>query len=171
MFFLEACPLPLVLFFDDDSPDNLSLPPFSIFFFFFSYCLVFSAIATATFWVINFPMISASIDISLSSSTAVSSAVLVTFWTFSSFDILSSNLLKWYCFMNSPQPEKNMTYRVILSFMYSAASIKASGWGGGSLTAGLTATAIVVLSIDAATASLSLKRRLALSLKVSEGAG
>ena len=35
LFFLEARPQTLVPFFDDDSPDTLSFPPFSIFLSFF----------------------------------------------------------------------------------------------------------------------------------------
>ena len=35
LFFLEARPPPLLPFFEDDSPDTLSLPPFSIFLIFF----------------------------------------------------------------------------------------------------------------------------------------
>ena len=40
-FFLEARPPPLVPLFVDDSPSTLSLPPFSSFLIFFSYCFVF----------------------------------------------------------------------------------------------------------------------------------
>ena len=54
--------------------------------------------------------------------------------------------------------------------MYSIASIQASGWGGCYLVAGRAAMAIVVLSFDAVAAALLLKRRLARSSKVSEGA-
>ena len=42
---------------------------------------------------------------------------------------MSSNSLNWYFCMNSLLPETKMNSRVILSFIYSAASIKASGWG------------------------------------------
>ena len=119
----------------------------------------------------NFPMILASIDIYPSNSTSVSSTVLVTFWPFSSFDILSSNSFNWYCCMNSPHPETKITYRFVLSFIYSDASIKVSGWGGRSLTDGLTSTCVVVLSIDAVVASLSLKSLWSRSPKVSERAG
>ena len=73
--------------------------------------------------------------------------------------------------MNFPQPETNMTHIVVFGFMYRAASIKASGWGGSSLVEDLVATAMAVLLFDAATASLSLKRRLARSPKVSMEAG
>ena len=73
--------------------------------------------------------------------------------------------------MNSPQPETNMTSRVVFSFMYRAASIKASGYGSRSLYAGLAATTMAVLLVDAAAASLLLKRRLARSPKVSMGSG
>ena len=73
--------------------------------------------------------------------------------------------------MNSLQLETKMTSRVLFSFMYRAESIKASGWGGSSLVAGLVATAMVVLSFDTAAASLLLKRRLARSPNFSIGAG
>ena len=96
---------------------------------------------------------------------------LVMFWLFSIFDILSSNSLNWYCIMNSPHPKTKMTSRVVLIYIYIAASIKASDWGGGSPIAGLTATAMVVLSIEADGASLSLKKRRARSKKFSEGSG
>ena len=72
--------------------------------------------------------------------------------------------------MNSPQPETKITSGFVLSFIYSAASIKASVWGGGSLSDGLTTTSMVVSSVDAAAASLSLKRRRDLYPKVFEGA-
>ena len=143
LFLLEARPPPLVPFFDDDSPDTLSLPTFSSFFIFFSYCLIFSAIIAATCWVMNLPMSLASIKIPPSNSTAVSSVVLVMFWPFSSFDILSSISLNWYCCMKPPQHETKMISRVVLSFIYRAASINASGWGGGSLTAGLAEKAML----------------------------
>ena len=73
--------------------------------------------------------------------------------------------------MNSPQPETKITSRVVFSFIYSAASIKAAGWGGVSLTAGIAETAMMVLSIYTTAASLLLKRRRARSPKVSEVAG
>ena len=40
MFLLEARPPPLVPFFGDDSPDNLSFLPFSIFFLFIFFLLL-----------------------------------------------------------------------------------------------------------------------------------
>ena len=69
--------------------------------------------------------------------------------------------------MNSPQTETNMTSNVVFSFMYSVAYIQASGWGGCSLIAGLVATAMVVLSLNAVAAALLLKRRWVRSLKFS----
>ena len=82
---------------------------------------------------------------------------------------MSSNSLNWYFCMNSLLPETKMNSRVILSFIYSSASIKPPGWGGRSLTDGLVETSIVVLLVDAASASLSLKRRRFRSPKVSKG--
>ena len=73
--------------------------------------------------------------------------------------------------MNSPQLETKMTYIVVFSFMYSAASIQASDSGGSSLVAGLARTAMAVLSFDDVDASLLLKIRLARSPKVFMGAG
>ena len=71
--------------------------------------------------------------------------------------------------MNSPHTKTRMNSRVVLSFIYSAASIKVSVWGSGSLTAGLAATAMVVFMIDAAVASLLLKRRRDRSPKILGG--
>ena len=126
LFFLEVCPPPLVTFFDDDFPDTLSLSPFFNFYL-FPYFLVFSDIVNATCRVMNLQMISESKYISTSHFTAVYSADLVMFWPFSIFDLMSSCSLIRYCCMNSPHPKTNMTSRVVFSFMYRAASIKASG--------------------------------------------
>ena len=73
--------------------------------------------------------------------------------------------------MNPPQSEKKMTSSIVFSFMYSAESIHAFGWGGTSLVAVLASTATVVLSFDAAAASLLLKRGRSRCPKVSEWAG
>ena len=73
--------------------------------------------------------------------------------------------------MNSPHPETKMTHNFVFSLMYSVASIQASVWVGCSLVAGLAATAIVVLSLNAAAAAVSLKRRRVRSPKFSEAAG
>ena len=57
------------------------------------------------------------------------------------------------------QPETKITSNVGFSLMYSVASIQASVWEGCSLVADLAATAMVVLSFNAAAAAISLKRR------------
>ena len=119
----------------------------------------------------NLLMSSVSIDIYPSSSTAVSFAVLAMFCPLSSFEILLSNSFNWYWSMNSPQPKTKMTSSVVFSLRYSAASIRASGWVGSSLVAGLAAMVMAVLSFDAATSSLSLKCRLARFPKVYMGSG
>ena len=64
-----------------------------------------------------------------------------------------------------------MTSSVIFTLMYIAASIKASGWRGSFLVAGLVETAMVVLSFHAAAASISLNSRMARSPKVSMRGG
>ena len=77
-FFLEERPLPFITFFAY-SPDIPSFLPLSSFLIFFSYYFVFLAIAAATCCVMDFLINSASIDISPSNSTAISSAYLFTF--------------------------------------------------------------------------------------------
>ena len=73
--------------------------------------------------------------------------------------------------MNSPQPETNITSNVVFSLMFIVASIQASGLGGRYIVAGIAATAMMMLSFDAAAASLLLKRRLAHSPKFYMGEG
>ena len=85
-----------------------------------------------------------------------------------SLDILSSSSLNWYWVMNSPNPEKKMTSKVVFSLWNRTASVLVSGRGGCSLCAGSAATSIGVWRSNAAAAALSSKRCRACCPKVSE---